>query len=242
MTEPSSSPRTYNRADVESILLEAARLDEARGAEHRSVALARADDGALTLGDIERAAVEAGISRGAVSAASLRVALRGFHAAASRAHVMHEIAGSLSADVLETVADEVRTRVPASRVRLTPEGIEVALGKADGEPGSLLVKIRSRGDRTTLSVWSAAPSLSGPDLATVAVLGAPAFVFPAVAMSGGVWPAISSVLALAGGGFAAAAGLGVAANRWRVGRWQERVTEAVMAVAASVEGQTRKDP
>src|SRR5687768_11841147 len=78
-------PLTHDRAElvspnlrprrVESILLEAARLDEARGAEHRSVALAPTHDDALTLGDIERAAAEAGISRGAVSAASLRVAL-----------------------------------------------------------------------------------------------------------------------------------------------------------------------
>ena len=242
MTEPSSSPRTYNRADVELILLEAARLDEARGAEHRNVALARTDDDTLTLGEIERAAAEAGISRGAVSAASLRVALRGLHAAAPRAHVMHEIAGSLSADMLETVADEVRTRVPSSRVRLTPDGIEVALGKADGEPGSLLVKIRSRGGDTTLSVWSMAPSLSGGDLAGLGTLGVPAFLFPVVATSGGSWPALASGLALAAGGFATAAGLGAVASRWRVARWQERVTEAVMAVAASVEGLTRKDP
>ena len=145
MTEPSSSPRTFDRAEVESILLEAARLDEARGAEHRSVALVPTADDALTLGDIERAAAEVGISRGAVSAASLRVALRAAHAAAPRAHVVHEIAGSLSAESLETIADEVRTRVPTSRVQVTRDGIEVALGKADGEPGSLLVKIRSRG-------------------------------------------------------------------------------------------------
>jgi hypothetical protein len=242
MTEPSSSPRAYDRTEVESILLEAARLDEARGSEHRSVTLARTDDDALTLGDIERAAAEAGISRGAVSAASLRVALRAAHAAAARAHVVHEISGSLSADALERVADEVRTRVPSSRVRLMPDGIEVALGKAEGEPGSLLVKIRSGGGSTTLSVWSAAPSLGAGDIASLGVLGVPAFLFPVVATSGGSWPALASALGLAAGGFASAVGLGIAGNRWRVSRWQERITEAVMAIASSVEEQTRTDP
>src|SRR5215203_3607192 len=165
MTEPSSPPRTFDRAEVESILLEAARLDEARGAEHRTVALGRTGNDALTLGEIERAAAEVGISRGAVSAASLRVALRAAHAAVPRAYVLHEIAGPLSAEALERVADEVRTRVPASRVQVTPEGVEIALGRPDGEPGSLLVKIRSRAGNSTLSVWSAAPISSRADLA-----------------------------------------------------------------------------
>jgi hypothetical protein len=242
MTDPSSPPRTFDRAEVESILLEAARLDEARGAEHRSVALARTGDDALTLGDIERAAAEAGISRAAVSAASLRIALGAAHAAAPRAHVVHEIAGSLSAEALEAIADEVRTRVPTSRVQVTGDGIEVALGKPDGEPGSLLVKIRSRGANTTLSVWSAAPSLSRGDVASLSALGVPAILFPVVATSGGSWPALGSALALAAVGIAAAAGLGVAASRWRVSRWQERITEAVMTIASSIDGKTRTDP
>ena len=242
MTEPSSPPRTFDRAEVESILLEAARLDEARGTEHRHLAPApRPGDDALTLGEIERAAAEVGISRGAVSAASLRVALREAHAGAPRAHVVHEIAGTLSAEALETIADEVRTRVTTSRVQVTPDGIEVALGKADGEPGSLLVKIRSRGGRTTVSMWSAAPVSNRADLAGVAMLGAPAFVFPAVAISGGVWPTLGSVLALAAGGVVAATGLGVAASRWRVTRWQERITDAVMTIVSSAEGKTRSD-
>jgi len=242
MTEPSSSPRTFDRAEVESILLEAARLDEARGAEHRSVALAPTGDDALTLRDIERAAVEAGISRRAVSVASLRVALRAAHAAAPRAHVVHEISGSLSAEALEAIADEVRTRVPTSRVQVGQEGLEVALGKADGEPGSLLVKIRSRGETTTLSVWSAAPSLSTGDVAAVGALGVPAMLFPVVASSGGSWPALASALGLAAVGMAGATGIGVAASRWRVARWQERITESVMTIATSVEGKTRTDP
>ena len=243
MTEPSSPPRTFDRAEVESILLEAARLDEARGAEHRHLApTPRPVDDALTLGEIERAAAEVGISRASVSAASLRVALREAHAGAPRAHVVHEVAGALSAEALETVADEVRTRVPTSRVQVTADEIEVALGKADGEPGSLLVKIRSRGGHTTVSMWSAAPVWSRGDLGTVAALGAPVFVFPAVAISGGVWPALGSVLALAAGGVVAATGLGVAASRWRVSRWQERITDVVMAIVSSVEGKTRTDP
>jgi len=238
MTEPSSSPRTFDRAEVESILLEAARFDEARGAEHRSVTLSRADGDALTLADIERAASEVGISRGAVSAASLRVALRAAHAAAPRAHLVHEIPGSLSPEALQTIADEVRTRVPVARVQVTPDAVEVALGKPDGEPGSLLVRIRTRGGSTTLSVWSAAPAWSRSDLATLGALGAPAFVFPAVAISGGVWPALGSVLALAVGGGVAGTGLALAASRLRVARWHERITEAVMAIASSVDGKT----
>ena len=243
MTEPSSSPRTFDRAEVESILLEAARLDESRGAEHRSVALARTGDDALTLGDIERAAAEAGISRGAVSAASLRVALRAAHAAAPRAHVVHEIAGSLSAEALESdcrrgtdpgaVVARADSRRTASRWRWARRTASPDPSSRRSDPEAAARRCRCGAPR---------PYRAAPTSPPLAMLGAPVFVFPAVAVSGGVWPALASVLALAAGGVVTGAGLGVAASRLRVTRWQERITEAVMAIASSVEGQTRTDP
>src|SRR5687767_7118532 len=232
MTEPAVPARTFDRAEVEAILLEAARLDEARGPE-RSSPLARVSGDALTLGEIERAAAEVGISRAAVSAASLHIGLRATHAT-PRVHVVQEIPGSLSPDALERLADEVRTRIPSARVRVTAEGLEVESGKTAGEPGSLLVKIRSKGAMTTLSVWSAAPVLTRGALAAVAAVGAPAALFPVVASAGGVWPALASALALGAVGVAAGTGIGVAANRWRIARWHERAADAVITIGTSV--------
>ena len=234
MTDPVSTTRTFDRAEAESILLEAARLDDARGAEQRSAVLSRADADALTLGEIERAAAEVGIGRIAVSKAALRVALRSATAASPRVHAVHEINAVLSADALERVADDVRTHVPSSSVRITAEGLEVEMGRANGEPGSLLVKVRSRGGVSALSVWSAAPALTRVDVAGAAVLGVPAFLFPVVAASGGAWT-LATTLALAAGGLVVGTGVGFGASRWRVERWNERITEAVLAIAASVE-------
>lgn len=234
MTEPAPPTRTFDRAEVESILVEAARLDETRGAEPSQITTALAGGEGLTLADIERAAVEVGISRAAVSAASLRVALREA-ATAPRAHVVHGIAGSLSRDAVERLADDVRTRIPASRVRTTADGIDVEMGKAEGEPGSLLVKIRSQGDATTLSVWSAAPVLGRGDIAAVAAVGAPAMLFPVVASAGGAWPALGAALALGAGGLAAGTGIGIAANRWRISRWHARAADAVVTIASCAE-------
>ena len=223
-------PPTFSRSQVESILLEAARLDEARHGESASVALARVGGDGLTLADVERAGAEAGISRAAVSAAALRVALR-VADTTPRLHAVHEIAGSLSPDAVERLADEVRTRVPGSRVRPTGDGIDVASGKDDGAPGSLLVKIRSKGDVTTLSVWSAAPVLGRGDIAAVAAIGAPAALFPVVASAGGVWPALASSLALGAAGVAAVMGIAAATNRWRIARWHERTAEVAITIA-----------
>lgn len=234
LTAMTDAARTFARAEVESILLEAARLDDARGAESTPAALARVSRDELTLADIERAAAEVGISRAAVSAAALRVALRGA-GATPRVHVVHEIAGSLSPDALERLADEVRTRVPSARVRASAEGMEVESGKAVGEPGSLLVKIRSKGDATTLSVWSAAPELSRGDVAMVSVVGVANVLFPVVASSGGEWPALASAFALGAAGLAGGAGVGVAVNRWRISRWHARAADAVVTIAASAE-------
>ena len=223
-------PPTFARSQIESILLEAARLDETRG-ESASVTLPSVEGDGLTLADVERAAAEVGISRAAVSAAALRVAIR-TAAATPRLHAVYEIAGSLSPDALERLADEVRTRIPGLRVRSTGDGIDVASGKDDGQPGSLLVKIRSKGDGTTLSVWSAAPVLSRGDLAAVAAIGAPAALFPVVASAGGVWPALASSLALGAAGVAGVMGLAAATNRRRIARWHERAAEAVVTIAA----------
>jgi hypothetical protein len=237
MTTPHLPVRTYDRAEVESILLEAARLDEMRGSEPRRMASPVSGGDGLTLADVERAAAEAGISRGAVSAASLRVALREA-TDAPRTHVVHEIAGSLPPAALERLADDLRTRIPASRVRATADGIDVEVGKGEGEPGSLLVKVRAKGDATTLSAWSVAPALTRGDLAAVAVVGAPAALFPVVASSGGVWPALASALAIGAVGLAAGTGIGVAANRWRTARWQQRAADAVITIASCVGSHT----
>ena len=234
MAEPHLPIRTFDRAEVESILLEAARLDEVRGSEPRRIASPVGSADGLTLADVERAAAEVGISRAAVSAASLRVTLREA-TTGPRASVVHEIAGSLSPAALERLADDLRTRLAASRVRATADGIEVEVGRGEGEPGSLLVKVRSKGDVTTLSAWSAAPVLTRGDLASVAAVGAPAALFPVVASSGGVWPALAAALTIGATGVAALAGVGVAVNRWRIGRWHQRAADAVITIASCVE-------
>jgi len=234
MTDPASPTRTFDRAEAESILLEAARLDDAHGAEERSAVLTRSDTDALTLGEIERAAAEVGIGRIAVSKAALRVALRSATAASPRVHAVHEITGALSADALERVADDVRTHVPSSRVRITADGLEVEVGRSNGEPGSLLVKVRSKGGVSALSVWSAAPALTRTDVAGAAVLGVPAFLFPVVASSGGVWT-LATTLALAASGLVVGTGVGLGASRWRVERWNERIADVVLTISGSVE-------
>jgi hypothetical protein len=154
-------PPTFARAQIESILLDAARLDDARGAESPGVALARMGNGDLTLAEVERAAAEVGISRAAVSIAALRLALRDAHAASPRAHGEQEIAGELSGEARERLADAIRTRVSPSTVRTTADGVDVEIGKGNGEPGSLLVQVRSKGGATTISVWSRARALGG---------------------------------------------------------------------------------
>lgn len=234
MTEPHLPVRTYDRAEVDSILLEAARLDEMRGSEPRRIASPVNSADGLTLADVERAAAEAGISRAAVSAASLRVTLREA-AAGPRAHVVHEIAGSLSPVALERLADDLRTRLVASRVRATADGIDVEIGKGEGEPGSLLVKVRTKGEVTTLSAWSAAPVLTRGDLAAVAAVGAPAVLFPVVASAGGVWPALASALGIGAAGLALGTGIAVSVNRWRIGQWHQRAADAVITIASCVE-------
>jgi hypothetical protein len=229
-------PPTFARAQIESILLDAARLDDARGAESPGVALARMGNGDLTLAEVERAAAEVGISRAAVSIAALRLALRDAHAASPRAHGEQEIAGELSGEARERLADAIRTRVSPSTVRTTADGVDVEIGKGNGEPGSLLVQVRSKGGATTISVWSASPVLSGGDIASGAALGVPAFLFPIVAASSGQWPALAAAVALGGAGALAGTGVAIAVKRRMFERWRARVEEAVTAIATSASG------
>ena len=224
---------TFPRSQVESILHEAARLDDASGAESPSAALTRVAADAFTLGDIERAAAEVGISRSAVSIAALRLALRDAHAGAARAHVVHEIAGELTDEARERLADAIRTTVAPSTVRTTADGVDVAIGKGNGEPGSLLVQVRSKRGATTISVWSAAPILSKGDIASCAALGVPAFLFPIVAASSGQWPALAAAVAVGGAGALAGTGVGMAVKRRLHERWRARVEEAVTSIATS---------
>ena len=235
MSDLTSPQRTFDRAEVESILLEAARLDEARGSDPRSTAMVRASGDALTLGEIERAAAEVGISREAVSAAALHVVLRAATSTTPRVHAVHEITSALSADALERVADDLRSQLPSARTRVATEAIDIELGRSNGEPGSLLVKIRARADSTRLSVWSTAPKMSRGAVAGVAVVFVPPLFFPVVAAAGGTWPALASTMAYALGALGLGTGAGLALSRWRVGRWNTRVEEAVLAIAASVE-------
>lgn len=236
MSDATSHARTFDRAEAESILLEAARLDEARRSDPQSTAIVLADASALTMADLERAAAEVGIGRAAVSAAALRMALRSATSASPRVHAVHEIVGSASADALERIADDVRTHVPLANVRVTANEVEVELGRPNGEPGSLLVKVRARDGATTISVWSAAPALTRTDVAGAAVLGVPALLFPVVASAGGAWT-LASTIALAVGGLVVGSGIGFGASRWRVERWNERTADAVQAIVASVERQ-----
>jgi hypothetical protein len=235
MSDRTSPPRRFDRAEVESILLEAARLDEARGSDARSTMVVRAGDEALTLGEIERAAAEVGISQAAVSHAALRVVLRSASAAAPRVNAVREITGALPADALERIADDLRTELPSARTRVTAEEIDVELGRANGEPGSLLVKLRARAESSMLSVWSAAPSLSRGEVAGLAAFFVPPALLPVVAVAGGTWPALASTVAYALGALGVGAGAGLALSRWRIGRWNTRVEAAVSAIVASVE-------
>jgi hypothetical protein len=239
MPEPPAPTRTFDRAEAESILLEAARLDEARGSDPRSAARMRAGGDTLTLDEIGRAASEVGISQAAVSAAAFRVMLRSASSATPRVHAVHEIGGALSADALERIADEVRTHLPSARTRVTAEGIDVELGQANGEPGSLLVKIRARAESTTLSVWSAVPKISRGAVGGLAIVFVPPLLFPVVAAAGGAWPALASTVAYAASGLALGTGAGLALSRWRIGRWNTQVEDVVAAIVTSVERHSR---
>ena len=232
MSDAPPGSRTFDREEVAQILREAARIDDSDAAPAASASLGVVSDGGLTLAEIERAASEVGIARSAVSTASLRIALRAVQAGTNRSHLVHEVPGTLSDERLDQLVSDIRAFVGPSTVRRTPDGVEVEIGKPGGQPGSLLVQVRTRAGSTTVSLWSAAPELSVGDLASCATLGVPAFLFPVVAVSGGQWPAIASATTLAAIGAAAGAGIGLAANRWRMDRWRARVERVVMPIAA----------
>jgi hypothetical protein len=239
MNETPGAGRTFDRDEVASILRDAAQLDQPDVVEVApSTALTDAAEDGLTLAEIARAAEAVGIGRSAVTAAWMRQALRAAHVASAgsqgRAHVTHELTGELSRETYERLAGEVRTLVAPSAIRRTADGLELDIGAPSGAPGSLTIQIRSSGGATTLSLWSIAPAMSGGDIASLGLLGAPVFVFPVVAASGGQWPAVGAIAALGAAGAAAGVGLGAVARRWRITRWHERVERAVVPIALRV--------
>ena len=235
-----SPERTFDRREVDALLQEAARIDDARSSDHAIVSLPRVGDDGLTLAEIERAAGEVGISRAAVSIASLLLNLRASLRGTARAQLTHEIPGELGDDERDRLTGDIRTLVSPSIIRATPDGLDVEIGKGGGEPGSLLVQIRSKRGSTTISMWSSAPAMSTGDVASLASLGVPAFLFPVVATSGGNWPALAAAAGLAVAGLATGTGIALAAKRWRLERWNDRVERAVMSIAASVSAQSRE--
>lgn len=230
----SSNDRTFDRDEVALILREAAQLDDRRastGVQRSAGGVDVGGDG-LTLGEIGRAAAEVGIARTAVSAAALRVALRGAHLAADRFQLVHEIEGELSEDALERLASDVRIAVAPTKLQRTADGLELEIGKPNGAPGSLLVQIRSKGGATTISAWSHAPALSTGDIAACALLGIPVSLFPVVATASGQWPALGPAVAIAAAGAAAATGVTVGIQRWRMSRWREQLANVLVPIAA----------
>ena len=234
MNETPGAGRTFDRDEVALILRDAAQLDHPDVVEVPGTAVSHPLEDGLTLAEIERAAAAVGIGRSAVTAAWMRQALRDAHARGPRAHLTHELAGELSADAYERLAGEARTLVAPSAIRRTADGLELDVGAPSSGPGSLTIRIRSSGGVTSMSVWSNAPVMTGGDIASMGLLGAPIFVFPVVAASGGQWPVVGAVAALAAAGAAVGAGLGVGARRWRVERWRQRVERAVVPIALRV--------
>jgi hypothetical protein len=234
MNERPRTARTFDRDEVALILRDAAQLDQPDVVEVPGTTLAHAVEDGLTLAEIERAAEAVGIGRSAVTAAWIRQALRAAHGESGRTHLTHELAGELSKEAYERLAGEVRTLAAPAAIRRTADALELDVGAPAGGPASLTVQIRSSGGVTTLSLWSNGPVMSGGDIASCGLLGAPMFVFPVVAASGGQWPMAGVVAALAAAGAAAGAGMGFGVRRWRVHRWRERVERAVVPIALRV--------
>jgi hypothetical protein len=234
MDETPRTARTFDRDEVALILRDAAQLDQPDVVEVPGTTLSPAGEDGLTLSEIERAAAAVGIGRSAVTAAWMRHALRDARGKGARTHLTHELAGELSKDAYERLAGEVRTLAAPSAIRRTADGLELDVGAPAGGPGSLTIGIRSSDGVTTLSVWSHAPVMAGGDIASMGLLGAPLFVFPVVAVSGGQWPVAGIVAGLAAAGAAVGMGIGVGARRWRIDRWRERVERAVVPIALRV--------
>jgi hypothetical protein len=230
----SSNDRTFDRDEVALILREAAQLEDRRGSPGAEPAVSTPEvsgDG-LTLGEIERAAAEVGIGRSAVGAASLRVALRGAHLAGDRFQLVHEIDGELSDEALERLASDVRSLASPAKLQRTADGLEFEIGTPNGEPGSLIVQVRSKHGGTVISAWSHAPALTAGDMAACALLGIPAFLFPVVATAGGQWPALGPAAAIAAAGAAAATGVTAGVQRVRMNRWREGLATVLVPIAA----------
>lgn len=216
--------RTFDREEVALILREAAAI------EPRSAALpagAAAGDG-LTLQEIERAAAEVGITRNAVAAASLRVALRSAHAGGARHHSAHRIAGTLDGASWDALASELRARTSPANVRCTADGLDFELPRTSGDPAALLVQMREGAGTVSIEIWSEAPRSGRGDLVGYAAIGAPALLFPVVAVSAGQWPALGLATALGSAGAAAGAALGLAFQRWQRDRWRARLEQIIV--------------
>jgi hypothetical protein len=160
--------------------------------------------------------------------------LRSAHAGESRFHTVHEMAGGLTSDALDHLASEIRTLAAPSDLQRTADGLDFEVGKPNGAPGSLRVEMRSRNGATTIELWSHAPSLTAFDLAGFGALGVPAALFPIVAASGGVWPALGAALALGTAGAALGTGIGAAVQRWRLERWRKQLASTLVPIAARV--------
>jgi len=234
MSDPERTKRTFARDEVESILLEAARLDEEHSAEPSEHALARVTSDQLSMQDIERAAADVGISPAAVATASLRIALRSAHQDAARFHLVHEVRGELGADALDRLVADIRTTVALASIARSVDGIEVRIGKEDDAKGSLLVQIRSQRGSTSIALWSSAPAMTTGDVASSSLLGVPVFLFPVVALAGGNWPAIGATLGLGAAGAAAATAVALAVKQRRIAGWRARVEEIATEIASRV--------
>lgn len=232
MSTTPSDDQIFTRDQAALILHEAARSEPS--ALQRAAPRMTSGDDHLSLGELQRAAHEVGIAPRAVATASLRVALRSAQAGTGRVHHVHEVEGELTERGWEQLGAQLRTLVTPSDVRRTAEGLELELKKSDSEPGSLLVQIRSAHGATLVSLWSEAPRSKHGELVAFGMIGVPTALFPVVAVSAGQWPSLLPAAALASAGAAIGTALGALWQRQRAARWQARVEQIVMPVAALV--------
>ncbi len=221
-----SDKRTYDRHEVELILRAAVQLDDPQ-----SPAPIIGRDG-LTLAEIQDAGSQAGIDPKAIAAATLSVALESAHANDHRLHHVHLIAGELQGDALDQLADHIRGAMPCGRVRRSDGALDVEMSKGSGALGRLIVSVRSKRGATSISIWSDAPHLSVGDIVASAAVGIPLALFPVVASSGGQWPALGGIAALAALGSAVGAGAALGWQRIATARWRKHLTALLTPMVA----------
>ena len=227
--------RRYDRESVERILRAAARREATSPPAAPAVSAAPpalAADDAMTLAEIQEVAAQAGIDPAAIASATLDVALERAHAGSPRMHHVHVVPGELRGDAWDRLADTVRGAASLAVVTRSERALELEIGNRTGERGRLLVNVRSRDGRTTISIWSDAPHLEATDLAACGVLGIPVAIFPVVAASSGHWPAAGWVAGLSALGAAGGAAAGALWRRWAVARWRERIAGILGPVVA----------